>query len=340
MKTKILNSQLFFSKTSDFLNRYLPYQVAKSQNTIETYRDGLTVFRRYVTDIRMLSPRKFLFADCTSEFMLDYLAYLKEHGCAASTCNNRLAALRAYLWYASDMDISLQSIALSASHVPFLREPKKEKQIIQDEDMKALLSAPSDTPKGNRDRMIMILLYDTAIRISELLDLKVSSLKINSAPSIYVHGKGDRERTVSLTDSTVSHLKKYLKHFHPDMLPEQPLFYTRIKGTIAPMSPGNVARIINKYAEEIRAEHPELPAHLHCHMFRRTRATGLYRNGVELEMISVIPGHASTETTRIYATPSIEMLSEAMNSTNSTIPEETPEWEENEAKLARLCGLR
>ena len=106
------------------------------------------------------------------------------------------------------------------------------------------------------------------------------------------------------------------------------------------MSPGNVPRIINKYADAIRPEHPNLPKHLHCHMFRRTRATGLYRNGVELEMISVILGHSSTETTRIYATPSIEMLGEAMNTANSTIPDETPEWEENEDELARICGLR
>lgn len=116
MKTKTMNSKLFFSKTNDFLNRYLPYQAAKSMNTIDTYRDGLTVFRRYVTDIRKLSLRKFLFEDCTSELMLDYMAYLKENSCEASTSNNRLAALRAYLWYGSDMDIALQSIALSASH--------------------------------------------------------------------------------------------------------------------------------------------------------------------------------------------------------------------------------
>ena len=96
----------------------------------------------------------------------------------------------------------------------------------------------------------------------------------------------------------------------------------------------------NKYADAIRPEHPNLPKHLHCHMFRRTRETGLYRNGVELEMISVILGHSSTETTRIYATPSIEMLGEAMNTANSTIPDETPEWEENEDELARICGLR
>ena len=87
-------------------------------------------------------------------------------------------------------------------------------------------------------------------------------------------------------------------------------------------------------------QNTQISRNLHCHMFRRTRATGLYRNGVELEMISVILGHSSTETTRIYATPSIEMLGEAMNTANSTIPDETPEWEENEDELARICGLR
>ena len=94
--------------------------------------------------------------------------------------------LKAYLWYASDMDTSFQSIALSASHVPFSKEPKKEKEIIQNEDMKALLAAPPDTQRGNCDRMIMILLYDTAIRIPELLELKVLSLKFTSVPSIHI----------------------------------------------------------------------------------------------------------------------------------------------------------
>ena len=223
MKNRTLNCQLFFSKTNDFLSYYLPCQAARSIHTIETYRDGLTVFRKYITNVRKIPIKKFLFTDCTSELMLDYLGYLNSQGCEASTCKNRLAALRAYLWYASDMDISLQSMALSASHVPFLKEPKKEKQIIQDEDMKALLAAPPDTQKGNRDRMIMILLYDTAIRIAELLELKIASLKLKSVPSIHIHGKGDKERSVSITDATVSHLKKYLRQFHPEMLPDQPL---------------------------------------------------------------------------------------------------------------------
>ena len=77
MKNRTLNCQLFFSKTNDFLSYYLPCQAARSIHTIETYRDGLTVFRRYITNVRKISIKKFLFTDCTSELMLDYLGYLK-----------------------------------------------------------------------------------------------------------------------------------------------------------------------------------------------------------------------------------------------------------------------
>ena len=74
------------------------------------------------------------------------------------------------------------------------------------------------------------------------------------------------------------------------------------------MSVGNVERIINKYTRIIRPEHPGLPEHCYPHMVRRTRATNLYQDGTELELISRILGHSSTETTRIYAIPSVEMM--------------------------------
>ena len=93
-------------------------------------------------------------------------------------------------------------------------------------------------------------------------------------------------------------------------------------------------------ADQIRPDCPGLPEQIHPHMFRRTRATGLYRSGVELEMISVILGHSSTQTTRIYATPSVEMIREAMSAATADCPEETAEWEADENELARLCGLR
>ena len=75
-------------------------------------------------------------------------------------------------------------------------------------------------------------------------------------------------------------------------------------------------------------------------MLRRTRATGLYQDGVELELVSRILGHSSTQTTRIYATPSMKMMQEAMRGSIGGMPEEEPLWTDNEDELARICGLR
>jgi site-specific recombinase XerD len=340
MKSNKRNPELFFSKTLDYLNNYLPRQALKSSHTIETYRDALTVFRRYVTDNKNVSLKKFRFEDCTHDFLLDYMAFLKETGCAERTCNNRLAAIRAYLWYVANGDISLQSVALAASKVPFLRVPKSIRETIDINDMAALLSAPPNTKIGLRDRAMMILLYDSAIRVSELLELKVYSLHTaSSLPFIRVHGKGDKERIVAVTDKTVAHLNIYMDKYHPDRVSDRPFFYTVIKGIMGTMSPGNVERIIKKYANQIRPEHPDLPEHVYPHMIRRTRATNLYQSGVELELVSRILGHSSTETTRIYAIPSIEMMREAMEN-GSLSPPEDGLWPDDEDEMARLCGLR
>lgn len=341
MKQKKMDNTLFFSKTNDFLNLYLPEQIVQSRHTIKAYRDSLTVFRRYVTDQRKISLMKFTFADCTHDFILDFLAYMNASGLSEATCNNRLAALRVYLGYASDYDISLQSVALTASKVPFIREPEKMREIIKPEDFAALLSAPPATKMGTRNRTIMILMYDSAIKISELIDLSLSSLNLKgNTPYIKVHGKGDKERIVSITDKTIQHLNKYMKLYHENVDRNRPLFYTVINGNLSKMSAGNVLRMIKKYAKQIRPEHPDLPKKIHCHIFRGIRATNLYQSGVDIELVSRILGDSSTQVTRIYASPSMEMMKTAMNASTGSIPEEEPLWAENEDEIARLCGLR
>ena len=74
--------------------------------------------------------------------------------------------------------------------------------------------------------------------------------------------------------------------------------------------------------------------------FSRTRATNLYQNDVELELVSRILGHASTQTTRLYAKPSLEMIKAAMNQSNPELNTEQQLWPDDEDELARLCGLR
>ncbi len=333
-------SELFFSKTLDFLTYYLPTQLHKSPNTIRSYRDALTIFRRYITESLHSTIRVFRFSDCTYETLLGFLEYLRSKGNSEATCNYRLTAIRSYLWYAADLDISIQSIALSASHIPHLRPPKMTRETISKDDMSALLSAPPATKKGKRDQLILVLLYDSAIRVSELLDLDVRSINLNAEiPYIRVLGKGEKERIVSITDKTVDHIRAYLKLYHPENNPDHPLIYTEIKGSKGKMSVGNVERIIKKYVEELRPSHPDLPKTVYPHMFRRTRSTNLYQDGVELELISRILGHSSTETTRIYAVPSMEMMRKAMESGALAVNEEQ-QWPDNDNEIARLCGLR
>ena len=242
MKTSSLNKALFFSKTNDFLNVYLPKQAVKSDKTIKTYADALTVFRRYLYEERGISIRSFRFEDCTRDLLLEYLAYLKKDH-KATSCNNRMAAIKSYLWYVADGDVSMQSIALMASKVPRIRETKVAREIIQEADFNALLAAPPNTRIGARDRTIMILLYDSAIRVSELLSLNVSSINFASSPVyIRIHGKGDKERIVTITEKTVGHLRAYLQIYHSDNGKDRPLFYTIIKGKTERMSTKNSGR--------------------------------------------------------------------------------------------------
>ena len=107
------------------------------------------------------------------------------------------------------------------------------------------------------------------------------------------------------------------------------------------MSVANVQRIVKKYADEVRAQGIDLPDSVYCHMFRRTRATNLYQDGVDIELVAVVLGHARTETTKKhYAKPSNEQLRKAMESVPTPAGDEVPLWKGNEEEMARLCGLR
>ena len=108
-----VKKKLFFSMTLDFLETYIP-QDSPSLKTVKTYRDGLSIFRRYVSDEKGISMKRFLFEDCTFDFLLDYRNWLldyKKH--TRSTVNNRLAAIKSYVRYASSRDVSLQQVYLS-----------------------------------------------------------------------------------------------------------------------------------------------------------------------------------------------------------------------------------
>lgn len=107
------------------------------------------------------------------------------------------------------------------------------------------------------------------------------------------------------------------------------------------MSERNIERIVKKYADSIRNKYPDIPDRVYPHMLRRTHATGLYRDGVAVEAIASVLGHASIQTTKDhYAFPSMAQKQEVINVGGVIITEApVPEWPDDD-EIARICGLR
>ena len=349
MRKAVINEDLFFSMTWDYLNVFLPSQHQDSPQTAKSYEDGLSIFRRYVTDVRKISIERFRFADLTYDFMLDYREFLSAYGYKPSTINHRLTVIMAYMKYVASRKSDMLQIYLNIMVVPYVSVPSKVREIIEDKDtIKELLEAPRPSKKGIRDQIILVLLYDTAIRADELICLDLADVNISAEhPYIRVHGKGDKERVVALSDKTVPLIRQYISLYHRDLRKRStPFIYTVVKGMLSRMSERNIERIVKKYADIVRINHPNMPQRVYPHMLRRTRATGWYRDNVPIETIAVILGHADAKTTRkSYASPSIELLRENMRAGTDAEPdysekeENIPLWK-NDQELARLCGVR
>lgn len=341
MKTKF--DQLFFSKTSSFLKDYLPLSIGRSVNTIKSYQDSLTIFRRFINNDLKKSIRDFEFKDCNYDSLNKFKKYLRAKGNSPSTINNKLAAIKSYMHYASVEDASLQSYALRVSYVAFCKVPKKVKPELTKKGIASIFKQPPNTKKGLRNRVIMIMLYATATRLDELLSLTLADVWLNKeTPSIMVRGKGNKQRIIGLSKECIPHLKQYISIFHCDNpKKEDYLFYTIINGIRNKISKNTVERFIQQYANKAREKCDEVPLKVYPHLFRSFKATTMYQEGNPLEIVSSFLGHSQLETTLIYAKISQKQLSEAINSIQPEIPLSKKKlWLNKEAELARNFGIR
>lgn len=192
--------------------------------------------------------------------------------------------------------------------------------------------------------MILVLLFDTAIRVEELVKLEVGDVNLFvTEPYILIKGKGGKERTVALNNKTVMLLKSYMNESHNEGSRNEALFYTVIKEVKGTMSTRNVERLVKKYADILRKQDPGVPESVYPHMLRRTRASGLYRDGVDISLIAKVLGHSSIETTKDhYAVPSLEQKKAAMEKGSAYVPDvqQEPVWPDDEDELAMICGLK
>ena len=251
------------------------------------------------------------FSSVTPDSINAFLQWLEvERGCKTSTLNHHLSVIRAFLKYASIREPVYNDCYLSAGQV--VRRKEETKYIVKhfnDDALRAMLFQPNPAIKNeHRDQFYMILLYDTGARNSELLNLRLQDVVIDtSTPYIIIRGKGKKIRSVPIMMETVRHFESYIKRFHKTTDPDSLLFYTIIHRQIQRMSDDNVARFIQKYATKAKAVCPTVPEKVTPHMFRHSRALSLYRKGVPLPLIAEWLGHSNLETTLIYAYADTEM---------------------------------
>jgi site-specific recombinase XerD len=211
-----------------------------------------------------------------------------------STQNYYLIALRQFLTFFTEKDIP----SLSPENVKLPRE-KNEKIVnfLTLDQIEKLLETPdTSTILGLRDRAILETFFSTGMRVGELVTLNRDQIKIKADTKdleISIIGKGNRPRTVYLSERAVKWLKKYLET-RTDK--EKALFINyRGKTTFTRLNIRSLERIVKKYA--LLAG---LPISTTCHTLRHSFATDLLRKGVDLRVIQEFLGHRNVATTQVY----------------------------------------
>lgn len=337
----------FFEAVRRFLLDYLPRQRCLSPNTILSYKQTLNLFVSWMREEKQIPTIQICFSCMDNDFILEFLTWLEDvRGCSASTRNQRLMALRSFFRYAGQLDCTQTVLYLSTLRIPAKKTPGKIVEALSDSALTALFQQPDPSKtKELRNLVLMLLMYDTAARCCEILQMNVCDLRLTAEhPIAYLHGKGNKTRTVSLLPKTTQHCIQYLRKFHPHATAgdNSPLFYTVIHGMRQRMSPDTVAAFLDKYSKMAAKMCPEVPGHVHPHMLRHSRAMGLYRAGMPMPLLSQYLGHAQVETTQIYAYADTEMKRAAIEKADAVrngnpVPDEI--WANDEDMLLRLSGL-
>ena len=160
-----------------------------------------------------------------------WLAWMHtERRYAPKTITLRLSALKAFLTYVAAEDITLVALHQAATTLKAPAPPRAPIEYLTDDEIRALLAAHAGaTSKSRRNRMLLILLYDTAARVGEITTLTCSDLCLTAPAHVTLIGKRSKTRVVPLAEHTIAHLRVYLTEFHPDSARQalsRPLFYS------------------------------------------------------------------------------------------------------------------
>lgn len=264
---------------------YLTNVKRASKNTIASYKRDLLKLNSFLTD-----------SDCpgvdkvTSTNLNSYILMIEKQGMSTATVSRNIASVKAFFLFL------LKKGYVSEDPSENLKPPKIEKKtpmILSVEEINLLLEQPGGTtPKDIRDKAMLELLYATGIRVSELINLKVSDVNL-SMNYIQCHDDS-KERVIPFTNETRDALSYYLKNAREAMCSrEQDILFTNCQGS--PMTRQGFWKIIKYYAAKAGIKKDITP-----HTIRHSFAMHLVNNGADLKSVQEMLGHSDISTTQIY----------------------------------------
>ena len=229
-----------------------------------------------------------------------WIVALMNEGCSARTVNRKLSSLKSFFKYLLRESLIQQN---PMDKVVGPKQGKKLPNFIAEHSMHLLQEVDfGEGFKGVRDRLVVEMFYNTGMRLSELMNLKVSDFD-RSASVVRVLGKRNRERIIPVSESLETLLDRYLEQRF--ILCSDEGGFLVLTDRAKPAYEKLLYRIVIKHLSKITTLSKKSP-----HVLRHTFATHLLNNGAELNAIKELLGHSSLSATQIYTHTSFERLND------------------------------
>lgn len=329
-----------------FFSQYLPIQKGLSVNTLCAYRDAIKLLLCHVADTRSESVDALTIEAIDEKAVLSFLDHIENgRSCTQRTRNARLAAIRSLFAFIARQEPELVFQCQQIRAVPLKRTQHKRVEYLEEKQMQAVFDAIDiNSRTGIRDRALILLLYNTGARVSEVVNLQIGDLRLGDSGQITLHGKGNKDRSCPLWPETIAALQAYLRARCPRDAQINQVF---LNANGEPITRFGVRYLTRLYGTRAQAPCPATEAKpLNPHRIRHTTAMHLLRAGNDINMVSYWLGHADLNTTHTYV--EIDMDTKRRMLENTTAPHiggkkpwnrpNVLQWLEELTKHPELCA--
>lgn len=311
-----------------YLTIHLKEKINASDNCIKSYRDTFKLLLLFYKKELNLDIAKLNFETFSLSNVDLFINWLKiNRNSSLTTCNQRLACLKGFSKYLiyelPEMLPELQKIILKQQ----AKVVKEEIRFLSIEEVKSILNKPNQkTKKGLKELVILSILYDTGVRVNELINLSLNDIRLDEVSTIKVLGKGNKYRTIPISDNLKILLSQYIAKFN---ITTGILFKSNQKKKY---TSNGIRYIISKYTKEIDFK-------VTPHTFRHSKASHLVEANVPLIYIRDLLGHEHVSTTEIYAKVNLKTKNQVLNSNSNLQYNTSNSWNKNEELLEWLSNL-